>query len=98
MTDLTTPIVLDGLTDAQAMAQAHPGEYEAPTAEELAAIVAGACWVEVCRARERVWIGVMAVEGDRISGYIDNDLTLAANAHLRWLQHVVLEKRHCYAV
>lgn len=98
MTDITTPIVLDGLQDAQAMAFAHPDTFEAPTKDELASIVPGTCWVKVCRADERFWIGVMAVDGDQIKGFVDNDLVNPANMHLRYLQIVLFEKRHCYTV
>jgi hypothetical protein len=86
--------MLDNLIDAQAMAQQHPA-LRAPSLSELAR-VASCDVVKVCRNRERFWVLVTEVEGQVVTGTVNNRLVW--NDDLTEDQTVQFEKRHIFAV
>jgi hypothetical protein len=71
--------LVDGFVDAQAMHEAYPQSFEAPSAAEIAAVVPGDS-VKVCDGGERFWVTVVsgtpaAPAFDRVfTGRVDNEL------------------------
>lgn len=61
------------LVDAQEMARLNPTTFGVPSKKELNAITEGDS-VKVCNSRERFWVTVVSVDGDNITGTVDNDL------------------------
>lgn len=65
---------LDKLTDAQKMAQRYP-DFEAPSDADLDSISPGDV-VKICRNRERFWVLVHSVDGNAITGEVNNYLIM----------------------
>lgn len=82
--------------DAQALALAHPSTFEAPSPEVLAGLQVGH-FVKVCVGRERFWVKLTALDGDRLTGHVDNDLVRTDQHGLRCGDVVQFERRHVYA-
>jgi hypothetical protein len=80
------------LIDAQAMAAAYPGRFDAPLQGELDAIVPGN-WVKVCRNHERFWIVVKMRTDDLIVGEVNNRLGFNPG-----LKTVICQPRHIYDI
>jgi len=59
--------------DAQEMARLHPDTFGVPSQELLDAITEGAS-VKVCANDERFWVTVASVDGENITGTVDNNL------------------------
>jgi len=59
--------------DAQRLKLLHPNTFYAPEPEDLAKIAPGEI-VKVCAFRERFWVEVLSVEGDHITGKVNNEL------------------------
>jgi hypothetical protein len=59
--------------DAQAMRIKYPATFGAPSKEDLEAIKAGD-HVKICVNDERFWVKITGVNGDIITGRIDNDV------------------------
>ena len=83
--------------DAQRMERLYPDTFAAPGQTELDSVVVGSS-VKVCVERERFWVAVTAVEGDTVTGRINNDLVHTAKHGLRDGDSVTLEKCHLYDV
>lgn len=83
------------LVDAEMMAAEHPLTFSRPTAAELDAIRAGHI-VKVCDNKERFWVVVTAVDGDKVTGIIDNDLVFARSYGLK--TPITFHKRNIYSI
>ena len=59
--------------DAQEMVKVHPETFYAPSKDELDDISIGD-FVKVCDNDERFWVIVEEIDGDTITGVVDNDL------------------------
>lgn len=60
------------LVDAQQMAKAYPGTFEAPDQKELDLVKVGDS-VKICiNNKERLWIEVTEINGGQLKGKIDN--------------------------
>lgn len=84
-------------TDAQEMAVKNPKTFEAPSAEELADITTGQS-VKVCASPERFWVTVTKVDGESVSGVVDNHLVCTGDHGLSLGDTVNFQKRHIYEV
>lgn len=70
------------LNDAQLMAQANPGKFEAPSQQDLDALKPGDL-VKLCfsmdipgrerPSRERMWVIIRGMKGDEIIGELNNE-------------------------
>lgn len=81
--------------DAQEMHRANPITFEAPTQEELDALVPE-MFVKVCAGRERFWAIIQKIEGDKITAIIDNILVCSDLHGLYFRDEIEFEKRHVY--
>ena len=92
-----TPLDLASLLlDAQAQALAHPDTFAAPSASALALLPRpGIDRVKVCDGMERFWVLVRSVDGDRVTGRVDNEL-LSGQAYANHGSVISFEKRHIY--
>lgn len=59
--------------DAQKMKKEYPDTFYAPELDDLKAIKPGEI-VKVCAYRERFWVTVTALDGDNITGQVNNHL------------------------
>lgn len=83
--------------DAQEMAKKHPETFIAPSEADLAQIKEG-MHVKVSAANERFWCLVEAIDQDRITATVDNEV-LGTPAHgLKYGDTVEFEKRHIYQI
>jgi hypothetical protein len=89
--------ILSDLVDARRMARLHPMSFTVPTDQAIAALTAGDC-VKICRHEERFWILVVTVNGDEITGSINNTLVMPGNADLQAGDHISLRRKHIYAI
>jgi len=92
-----TPLDLASLLlDAQAQALAHPDTFAAPSASALALLPRpGIDLVKVCDGMERFWVLVRSVDGDRVTGRVDNEL-VGGQAYANHGSVISFEKRHIY--
>jgi len=67
--------------NAQEMAKDYPTTFDAPTKEELDKIKEGD-YVKICDNKERFWVIVEEVDGDIITGEVDNLLIGDQNFNL----------------
>ena len=84
-------------TDAQEMAKNNPETFEAPSTDELEAVTAGQS-VKVCASPERFWVTVTKVDGESVSGVVDNNLVCTGDHGLSLGDAVTFKKRHIYEV
>jgi len=82
--------------DAQEMARNHPNSFEVPDADELKGITTGAI-VKVSCHDERFWVTVTSVEGDTITGTVDNDLVLDGHG-LSYGDTITFDKTNVYDI
>jgi hypothetical protein len=83
--------------DAQERAKQFPSTFEAPTAADLAQVEPGAS-VKVCaNDTERFWVSVTSVEGEAVTGAVDNDLVCTDEHGLRYGDTITFEKRHIFS-
>jgi len=81
--------------NAQEMRIKHPNTFEAPVKEELDAIKIGDS-VKVCADnKERFWVTVTNVEGDIITGTVDNDLV---DVNLAYGEEINFKKSNVYSI
>lgn len=59
--------------DAQQMNKENPDTFWAPNQEELDSLEPG-LYVKICENKERFWVHLTEVDGDKLAGRIDNDL------------------------
>lgn len=93
--------------NAQELAVNFPDTFEAPSAEELAEIHRGQ-YVKVCVPcgsvvftqfdSERFWVTVESVDGDTITGEVDNDLVFTAQHGLQYGDMVQFKLENVYAI
>lgn len=90
--------MLEQFIDAQLMSVRYPDTFEAPTLDDLRLIEVGD-YVKICaRDKERFWVIVTGVEGEVVTGEVNNDLICTDVHGLRVGDTVVFEKRHVYQV
>ena len=82
-------------TDAKEMARQHDF-FQAPTMDDLKGVGVGSS-VKVCSGRERFWVLVSKIEGDVITGVVDNDLVCEEHG-LKCGDEIMFDKRHIYIV
>ena len=82
-------------TDAQEMARQHDF-FQAPKVDDLKGVRIGSS-VKVCAGRERFWVLVSKIEGDAITGIVDNDLVCEEHG-LKCRDEITFEKRHIYMI
>lgn len=93
------------LADAQLMAIMHPETFEVPTHEELKAITVGDS-VKVCATfnktrqttGERFWVDVTSVDGDIITGEVNNDLLFTDVHSLSCGDTIQCHIHHVYSI
>ena len=90
MTTMTEEFV-----DAQQMHRHHPGTFEVPSDRRLASISPGDT-VKVCNRQERFWVTVSSVDGEHITGVVDNQLMDDYGYNLG--DSIQFEKRHIYSI
>ena len=78
--------------DAQEQNEKHPDTFYAPSQELLDLLTSDDQWVKVCENRERFWVEVKEVDGDKISGCVDNDLVFEHD--FKCGDTINFEKRH----
>lgn len=83
--------------DAQQMALKYPDTFDAPTADELAAIRPG-MYVKINPGNERFWVMVLTHEPPKLTGTIDNNLVCTETHGLVFGNVVEFEERHVYAI
>lgn len=83
--------------DAQEMARLHPDTFEAPLLEELNTIKTGSM-VKVCTGGERFWVAVVSVDGQRITGEVNNNLICTQDHGLDCGNMITFEARHVYSI
>ena len=83
--------------DAQKVKKQHPKTFQAPTLEELNKIHPED-FIKVCTGGERFWLEVVTVDGEKITGRIDNDLVNGFRHGLFFDDMVEVEKRNVYNI
>jgi hypothetical protein len=81
--------------DAQEMHRLHPTTFEAPYAEELAAIEPGD-FVKICTGGERFWVKVDEHTPPHLVGRVDNELIGTDEHGLACNDVVRFEERHVF--
>lgn len=88
--------------DAQQMAVMHPDTFEAPTLDDLAALKVGDYAKVGAKARsgitERFWCYVVEIDGEKVTGTVNNDLVLTSHHGLAEEDKLIFEKRHIYSI
>ena len=77
--------------DAQEQNKKHPDTFEVPTKETLDSLTSDV-WVKICENKERFWVQVKEVDGDKITGRVDNDLVFEHD--FKCDDEIQFEKRH----
>ena len=80
------------LNDAQAMADEYPSSFHAPDPIQLEEIDVGYS-VVVSNNYDRFWVKITAVDGQRLTGTIDNELV---GPHGKLGETIELQRRHVY--
>ncbi|MCJ8601077.1 DUF2314 domain-containing protein [Klebsiella pneumoniae] len=83
--------------NAQEMAAKHPTTFYAPSSAALAKVIPGT-FVKVCAGRERFWVLVRTVEGDNVTGEVNNDLQLTEEHGLKCGDQVAFQLCHIYDI
>lgn len=83
--------------DAQEMSKKHPDTFEAPSIEELNDLAPDVN-VKVCVEGERFWVLITEVNGDKITGTVDNDLQRTHVHGLSLGDTINFEKKHVYGI
>lgn len=84
--------------DAQEMSKLHPDTFEAPSIEELETIKPNSI-VKVCaNNKERFWVIVQSVDGQKISGEVNNVLMRTATHGLMCGDIIQFDARHVYQI
>ncbi len=81
------------LNDAQQMAEENPSTFEAPSSAQLEQIDVGYV-VKVSNNYDRFWIRVTGVEGEKLTGKIENDLVGPVG---KFGDEIAFERRHVYS-
>lgn len=77
--------------DAQQMHIDNPDTFWAPSQEELDALQGGH-YVKICENQERFWVELEEVDGDKLTGRVDNDLV---NSHsFKYNDKISFEKKN----
>lgn len=83
--------------NAQEMHELHPGTFFAPSEEDLSQIKPGVS-VKVSIGRERFWVTVTNVDGDEITGSVDNDLIFTEEHGLNYGDIISFKKENVYNI
>ncbi|MFZ6727484.1 hypothetical protein ACO0K2_18490 [Undibacterium sp. MH2W] len=84
--------------DAQELSKLYPETFEAPSQDELASVREGSL-VKICANDvERFWVIVKNVDGDKLQGTVDNELSHGEVHHLKCDDVVSFELRHIYQI
>jgi len=81
--------------DAQEMHRKNPTRFDVPSATELLAIKMGST-VKVCNGRERFWVNVIGVNGEKLLGTVSNNLI--GNDEIDFGDTIDFEKKHIYDI
>jgi hypothetical protein len=85
------------LIDAQLMHRQNPKTFWAPDREILALIEKGD-HVRISTGDERFWVQVEDIDGETVTGRVDNELLFTETHHLKLNDRVIFDKRCVYAV
>lgn len=88
---MKTPVKL---IDAQQIHKENPKTFEVPSKKELDAVKPGDD-VKVCDGKERIWVKVQRIEGQKLYGYFDN---VGFNPAMKLGGAVEFEKKHVYDI
>lgn len=77
--------------DAQKQHKKYPDTFWVPS-QDLLDSISTANYVKICDNHERFWVEVMEVDGDKITGRVDNDLVHEHN--FKCDDTIKFEKRH----
>ena len=80
--------------DAQEQHKLHPDTFEVPSDITLSELNLGQ-WVKICDNKERFWVEVKDVNGEKITGRVDNDLVFEHD--FKCDDTIDFEKRHIMA-
>lgn len=80
--------------DAQQMKKLNPKTFEAPDEIDLKGIHVGDT-VKVCAFKERFWVEITEINGDIITGRVDNILVTPL---LKYNETIQFEARHIYDI
>jgi len=83
--------------DAQEMGRLNPDTFEVPTTKELDTITEGAI-VKISANSERFWVEVTSVDGDTITGTVDNDLVLQPEDGINYGDIITFNKNNVYSI
>lgn len=83
--------------DAQEMHNENPESFEVPSKEDLAKLKKYDL-VKVCTGGERFWVMISSVDGEKITGRIQNNLVNTDQHGLHLKDEVTFEKRNIYSV
>lgn len=83
--------------NAQEMAANNHDTFQAPSAEELAEIHRGQ-FVKICAADECFWATVESVDGDTITGEVDNNLIFTHRHGLQYGDMVQFKLENIYDI
>lgn len=83
--------------DAQEMHRKFPVTFKAPSPEELDELKAGDS-VKISCDKERFWVTIKNIDGDKISGTVDNSLVNTHIHGLRYKDTVTFEKKNIYNI
>lgn len=83
--------------NAQEMARNHPHTFGVPSKEELDSIKKGSS-VKVSAGNERFWVTVDEVNGDELTGFVDNDLICSDEHGLEYGSPIAFKKENIYAI
>ena len=80
--------------DAQEQNKKHPDTFEIPSEKTLDSLGIDQ-WVKICDNKERFWVEVLEIDGDKITGRVDNDLVFEHD--FKCDDKISFEKRHVMA-
>lgn len=86
------------LLEALAFEKAHPDSgYTAPTSQDLESLQLNE-YVRVAMSSEMFFVLITAIDGDRITGIIDNHLANSAIHGYNYTDEIEFEKKHVFAL
>ena len=81
--------------DAQEMHRKHSHCFQVPNDHHLNKLKVGD-YVKICEGNERFWVELTEVEGQKLSGRVDNDLFFTHDFECDDIVH--FETRHVYNI
>lgn len=83
--------------DAQKLKRKHPKTFNAPTIEELKKVYPED-FIKVSTGGERFWVEVVTVDGEKITGRIDNNLVNGFRHGLFYDDIIEVKKNNIYDI